>query len=101
VSVLAGLLAVAAFPAAWVAQRQLGQVTLLWAAVAAVPAALLGFVALSLARGVRLRSTFSLHGIPGLRTARLGRALGFLAVYGAVTVGLAMAFYALLATFGN
>jgi hypothetical protein len=88
-------------PAAYVLQRTTVAVSLLWAALAAVPAGLLGLVALRLARSVRSRASLSLGSIAGQGTARLGRALGFLALYAAVTTGLAMAFYALLAAFGD
>ena len=76
-------------------------VSLLWAALGAVPAGLFGLVALALARRVRARAKLTLGGIAGAGAARVGRVLGFLAVYGAVTVGLAVAFYALLEAFGT
>ena len=100
-SVLVGLLAVAALPAGYAVQKLSDQVSLLWAALAAIPAGLLGLVALRLARDVRARASLSLGPIAGQGTARVGRALGFLAVYDAVTTGIAMAFYALLAAFGD
>lgn len=100
-AVLTGLLAVAALPAAYAVQKLSPHVSLLWAALAAVPAGGLGLVALALARGVRARAALSLGRVPGEGTARIGRALGFLGVYAAVTTGLAMAFYTLLAAFGG
>ena len=98
---LVGLVAVAALPAAYLAQDLSARVSLLWAALAAVPAGILGLGALALARGVRQRRSLSLRPIPGEGMARVGRLLGFVAVYAAVTTGLAMAFYALLAVFGD
>lgn len=98
---LVGVLAVAALPAAYVVQRTSAAVPLLWAGLAAVPAGVLGLVALALARSVRRRATLSLGPLPGARVARVGRALGFLAVYAAVTTALAIGFYALLARFGD
>jgi hypothetical protein len=100
-SVLVGLLAGALFPAAFFGTRLSATVDLLWASLAAVPAGILGLVALSLAREVRRRADLALGHVPGEGLARAGRVLGFLAVYGAVTTGLALAFYALLAVFGD
>jgi hypothetical protein len=99
--VLAGALAVAALPLAYLLQKQLEGVDLLWSALAAVPGGLLGVLALALARRVRYRASMSLGGVPGEGAARVGRVLGFLGVYLAVTAGLAVAFYALLAVFGD
>ena len=89
------------FPAAFFGSRLSADVDVLWSSVAAIPSAILGFAALSLARGVRRRSALALGHVPGEQTARLGRVLGFLGVYAAVTTGLAVAFYALLAVFGD
>jgi hypothetical protein len=76
-------------------------VDILWSALAAIPAAILGIVALSLARDVRRRAALALGRVRGERAASVGRTLGFLAVYLAVTTGLAVGFYALLAVFGD
>lgn len=95
------MLGVAALPVAYVLQRTSVAVSLLWAALGAVPAGVFGITAIVLARRVRARARLTLGGVPGERTARVGRALGFLSVYAAVTVGLAVAFYALLEAFGT
>ena len=98
---LLGLVGVAAVPAGWVVQDVVGGISLFWASLAAIPAVVFGLAALSLARGVRRRAALTLGGIAGERAARVGRLLGFLAVYAAVTIGLALAFYALLEAFGT
>jgi hypothetical protein len=95
------VLALAVLPAAFFGSRLSSDVDVLWAALAAIPAAVLGFVALSLSRSVRRRAGLALGHVPGEGPARLGRVLGFLGVYAAITTGLAVAFYALLAVFGD
>ena len=82
-------------------QRTSVAVSLLWAALGAVPAAVFGITAIVFARRVRARARLTLGGIAGERAARLGRVLGFVSVYAAVTVGLAIAFYQLLEAFGT
>lgn len=98
---LLGVLALACLPAAFFGSRLSSDIDVLWSSLAAIPAAILGFFALSLARGVRRRAGLALGHVPGEGVARLGRVLGFLGVYAAVTAGLAVAFYALLAVFGD
>jgi hypothetical protein len=100
-SVLFGLLGVASLPVAYALQQTSIAVSLLWAALGAVPAGIFGLVALALARRVRARARLTLGGIAGEGTARVGRLLGAVAVYAAVTVGLAVAFYVLLEAFGT
>ena len=100
-SVAVGLLSVALLPAAFFLSRLSSTIDILWSAVAAIPGGILGLVSLALARGVRRRASLALGRLPGEGTARLGRVLGFLGVYAAVTAGLAVAFYALLALFGK
>jgi hypothetical protein len=100
-SVALGLLSVACLPAAFFGSRLSDTIDVLWSAVAAVPGFVLGLWAVALARGVRRRAALALGRIPGARAARLGRVLGFLGVYAAVTAGLAVAFYALLSVFGD
>lgn len=94
-----GLLAVAALPAGYAASRFVDRVDLLWATLAAVPAGLAGLAALSLARRVRERAALALGPLPGAGWARAGRLLGLLAVYLAVTTGLAAGVYVLLTVF--
>ena len=94
-----GVLALAALPAGYVASRFVDRVDLLWATLAALPAGLLGLAALALARRVRERAALALGPLPGAGWARAGRALGSLAVYLALTTGLAVGVYALLTAF--
>jgi hypothetical protein len=95
------VLSLACLPAAFFGSRLSPDVDILWSSFAAIPAGILGLVALSLSRSVRRRAGLALGPVPGERAARLGRVLGFLGVYAAVTTGLAVAFYALLAVFGD
>lgn len=88
-------------PAAFFGSRLSSTIDILWSALAAIPAGVLGLVALSLARGVRRQASLALGRVPGAGTARIGRVLGFLGVYASLTTGLAVAFYALLALFGD
>ena len=97
---LVGLLAVASLPVGYAVTQYLRDLDLLWTAVAAVPALFLGWIALVLARRVRARAALTLGGVTGEGTARVGRILGFLGIYLAVTAALAVAFYGLLKAFG-
>jgi hypothetical protein len=95
--VLVGLLSLATLPAAVVAARESDDLTLVEAGVGAVPvAALLGLVALWLARRARRRADRTLDRVGGRRTARTGKLLGGLGLYLAATAALALGVYALL-----
>ena len=98
---LVGALSLAVLPAAFFGSRLSSEIDILWSAVAAIPGGVLGLTALRLARDVRRRAALALGRVPGEGTARAGRVLGFLGVYAAATIGLAVAFYALLAVFGD
>ena len=94
---LVGLLSLATLPAAVVAARESDDLTLVEAGVGAVPvAALLGLVALWLARRARQRADRTLDRVGGRRTARTGKLLGALGLYLAATAALALGVYALL-----
>jgi NhaP-type Na+/H+ or K+/H+ antiporter len=95
--VLVGLLSLATLPAAVVVARESDELTLVQAGVVAVPvAALLGLVALWLARRARRRADRTLDRVGGRRTARAGKLLGALGLYLAATAAIALGVYALL-----
>jgi hypothetical protein len=94
--VLAGLLAVAALPAAIAAAERLERFELLDAAAAVPVAFVLAVVALWLARGARRRVERTLGRVGGRRTAFVGKALGVLGLGLACSGAIAGAFYAFL-----
>jgi NhaP-type Na+/H+ or K+/H+ antiporter len=95
--VLVGLLSLATLPAAVVVARESDELTLVEAGVVAVPvAALLGLVALWLARRARRRADRTVDRVGGRRTARAGKLLGALGLYLAATAAIALGVYALL-----
>jgi hypothetical protein len=95
--VLVAVLSLATLPAAVVVARESDELTLVEAGVAAVPvAALLGLVALWLARRGRRRADRTLNRVGGRRSARAGKLLGGLGLYLAATAALALGVYALL-----
>jgi hypothetical protein len=100
-SLLVGILAVVVLPAAIASSRYLEEVTLVNAGIAAPVAALLGIVAIALARRGRRRIERTLWSTGGARLARTGRALGLLAVCLAFTAGVALGFYGLLLLFAE
>jgi len=96
-SLLAGLLGVAAIPGAVAASRYLPDVRLLEALYGGVPAAvLLALVAVAAARRADRRHVLSLGRAAGERAARAGRLLALLGLYLGCTGALALAFYAVL-----
>ncbi|HUK95279.1 MAG TPA: hypothetical protein VLU96_09515 [Gaiellaceae bacterium] len=99
-SLLVGLLALTIQAAAFVAARQLDQVTLVQATVAAAASTLLGFAAIVLARRGRRNIERSIGRVGGASAARVGRLLGFLALCIGLTAALALGFYELLNVFG-
>lgn len=84
-SVVVGLLATLTMPAAIVATRWSEDYELLHAGFAIPLAALLGLLAVALARRARSRIAPTLGHPRGTRTARLGRFLGLLGVLLALT----------------
>jgi hypothetical protein len=90
-ALIVGLLAVAVLPAAIAIAEREERFELLEAGYAVPAALVLGLAALLLARRARLRVERTLGRVGGLRLARVGRALGVLAIMlglsGAISVG--------------
>ena len=95
-SVLTGLVAIAAVPAAIVLSRQTAGVGLLDAVWAIPVAALCGIAALLFARGARGRIRWTLEQSGGVGRVRLGRILGVAGICVALSAGIAVGFYELL-----
>jgi hypothetical protein len=94
-AVVVGALSVLAVPAAIAATRYRG-IELLQAGWAAIPAFLLGVVALALARAARRRTERTIGRVGGRRVTRAGRFLGALGVYIALAAALSVGVYELL-----
>jgi len=92
----AGLLAVAALPAAVAVAQVSPHVKLLQAAAGIPVAAILGITALFLARRAFRRAERTLGHVSGRGTARAGRILGVLGLCIACSGGIAVGFYYLL-----
>jgi hypothetical protein len=97
--VLVGLAAVAAIPAAVVAAEFFSVRTLLESAVSIAPAAVLGIAAIVLGRRGRQHVERTIGRARGRSLARIGRILGYFALYLAVTAGISVATYYLLREF--
>jgi hypothetical protein len=95
VAVLVGLVSLATVPAA-VAYTHYAKLELLKAEYAIPVGFLLGIAALSLAKRARQRSERTIGRVGGARAIRLGRILGGLGVYLAVTAALSVGVYELL-----
>jgi len=95
-SVVAGLLSLASLPAAIAATRWSREYDLLHAAVAIPVAALLGALAVVLARRARSRLAPTLGHPKGTRTARLGWLLGIAGLLLALTAAGSVGIYAVL-----
>ena len=95
-SVLVGLAALATVPAAIVAAEVFDVVTLLQSSVAIVPAFVLAFLAIYLARRARRTIERTLGRVRGYKLALVGRILGYLALYVAVTATISVATYYVL-----
>jgi hypothetical protein len=91
-SVVVGLLAAAALPAAIAAAELTDRFRLIEAAWAIPAALVLGLLALALARRGRRNAARSVR-LAGARTARVGRLLGALGVALALAGAIAVAFY--------
>ena len=94
-SVLLGLLATLAIPAAVVYADRSPRVELIWAGVAVPVAALLGLAALGAARAGRRRAQLTLRRT-GARTAVVGRFLGLFGLLFAGTGTISLIVYAIL-----
>ena len=95
-SVFVGLLAVAVLPAAIVVTNRSREYELLHAAFAIPFAAMLGALAVALARRARARLAPTLGHAKGTRTARFGRVLGMLGFLLALTAAGSVGVYAVL-----
>ena len=96
-----GLLSLAAIPAGVVLSRETRVVTLVHSSGSVAIAALLGVVAIILARRARERVQITLGRAGGEQAARAGRALGILGVLLAATAALALGFWGLLTLFAG
>jgi hypothetical protein len=95
-SVLLGLLGLVAIPVAIAVTERVDGLSLIEAGFA-IPAALVfAFGAVVIGRRVRSRSRQTLAALPGARVARVGRVLGYVGLYLALTAALAVGFYAVL-----
>jgi hypothetical protein len=99
--VLVGLVAVATLPAAIVAAEIFTIVTLLESAVAIVPAFVLAALAIGLGIAARRRSERTLGRVRGGSLARLGRVLGYFALYLAITASISVGTYYFLREFAS
>jgi drug/metabolite transporter (DMT)-like permease len=97
--VLLGLAALAAIPAAIVASEVFEYVTLLQSSVAIVPAYILAFAAIFLGRRARRTIERTLGRVRGYKLALVGRILGYLALYVALTASVSVATYYVLRHF--
>lgn len=89
-------MAAASLPGAVAAAEWRGFIRLIEAAGAIPVAAVLGVIAVMLARRARRRIERTLGRVGGLRTARVGRALGVLAICLALSGSIAVGFSLLL-----
>ena len=95
-SVLVGLLALATLPAAIVAAEVFDVVTLLQSSVVIIPTFVLAFLAIYLGRRARRTIQRTLGRVRGYKLALVGRILGYLALYIAVTASISLATYYVL-----
>lgn len=98
-SVPAGLVGVAAIPAAVVAAEFYDLATLLESSVSIAPAAAFSLLAVMLGRRGRLMVERTLGRARGASLAKLGRLLGYFGLYLAVTAGIAVVTYYVLREF--
>ncbi|MEP7335444.1 MAG: hypothetical protein ABI717_06650 [Actinomycetota bacterium] len=99
-SVLLGVLATAAIPAAAAYADRSPRVELIWAGAAVPVAALLGLAAMGAARAGRRRAQVTLRR-SGARTAVLGRFLGLFGLLFAGTGAISLVVYAILSWRGR
>jgi hypothetical protein len=98
--VLCALVALLIPPAGFVAARQLDRVTIIQATAATAASAVLGLLAILLARRGFRNIERSIGRVGGEGSARVGRLLGAISLFIGLTAGLALGFYALLNFFG-
>jgi len=95
-SLLLGLLAAAALPAAVAYAYRSATLELIWAGVAVPVALVLGLAAMAAAGAAERRARMTLLRRSGSAVARMGRLLGLLGVLLAGTGSIALAVYAIL-----
>ena len=95
-SVLLGLVALAAIPVAILAAERYERITLLEASVAIAPAFVFALGAIFLGRRGRRVAERSLNRVRGYKTALVGRILGYMALYLALTATISVATYYVL-----
>jgi hypothetical protein len=100
-SLVLGLLAAAALPAAVVYAYNSETLQLIWAGVAVPVALVLGIAALATARAAQRRAQMTLLRRSGSAIARLGRLLGLLGILLGGTGAIALAVYGILAWRGG
>ena len=101
-SVLVGLAALATIPAAIVASEVFEWVTLLQSSVAIVPAYILSFGAIFLGRRARRTDRPNARSCQGsYKLALVGRILGYMALYVALTASISVATYYVLRHFAE
>jgi hypothetical protein len=98
--VLCALVGLLIPPVGYLAARQLSQVTIVEATAATCASAVLGLLAIVLARRGFRSIERSIGRVGGEGTARVGRLLGTISLCIGLTAGLALGFYALLNFFG-
>jgi hypothetical protein len=100
-SLVVGVAAVAIVPLAIIASRFFDELSLVRSCASAAIAAILGLLAISLARRGRETAQRTLGRSGGEGAASAGRWLGVVALWIAATTGLALAFYGLLTLFAD
>jgi hypothetical protein len=94
--VLLGLAAVATLPAAILFAERWDRITLLESSVAIIPTFVLSLAAVFLGRRARRSIDRTLGRVRGYKLARVGRILGYLALYLAITASISVATYYVL-----
>jgi hypothetical protein len=98
--VLSALVGLLIPPAAFLAARQLSQVSIVQGTAATCASAVFGLLAIVLARRAFRKIERSIGRVGGEGTARVGRLLGIISLCIGLTAGLALGFYAVLNFFG-
>jgi hypothetical protein len=94
--VLLGVLGLATLPAAIAVTERVDGLSLVEAGFAIPVAIVFALAAVVIGRRVRKRDRQTLAALPGRRVARVGRVLGYVGIYLALTAALAVGFYAVL-----
>ena len=100
-SVLLGVLGLAALPASIMVTERVDGLSLVEAGFAIPAAVALSLAAIVLGRRVSTRKRQTLAELQGTSVARVGRILGYVGLYLAVTAALAVGFYGLLTYFST